>query len=143
MKKQVLFIVTVLFSGFLFAQDIQVNQVPQVVVNQFQNDFPKAKDIEWELSNNVYNVDFEIGWGNDYEAWYSAEGKLIKVEEEISKNDLPNAVTQAIGKNYPDFRIDDVEKVTEGNKIHYKVEIENREMEQVLHMDPDGNVVTK
>lgn len=143
MKKQVLFIVTVLFSGFLFAQDIQVNQVPQVVVNQFQNDFPKAKDIEWELSNNVYNVDFEIGWGNDYEAWYSAEGKLIKVEEEISKNDLPNAVTQAIGKNYPDFRIDDVEKVTEGNKIHYKVEIENREMEQVLHMDPDGNVVTR
>ena len=139
MKKQILSLGLLISASALFAQDIPQNQVPSVVVNQFNTDFPKAKDVDWELKNNVYNVDFEQGW-KDIEVWYSAEGKQIKVEEEITKSKLPKTVVATIGKDYPSFKIDDVEKITEADKVTYKVEIEDRKIERTLFIDKNGTV---
>lgn len=141
MKKQILSLGMLLFSGALFAQDIPTNQVPSVVINQFNSDFPKAKDVDWELKNNVYNVDFEQGWNKDFEVWYAADGKQLKVEEEIAKGELPKVVINTIKKNYPSHRIDNVEKITEGNNISYKIEIENRDLEQILFIDKNGTLI--
>src|SRR5680860_320876 len=41
-------------------KDIAANQVPAVVRNSFQQQFPNAKDVDWELSGNEYETDFEI-----------------------------------------------------------------------------------
>lgn len=139
MKKQILSIAILLMSGSaLLAQDIPQNQVPSIVVNQFNTDFPKAKDVDWELKNNIYNVDFEQGWGKDFEAWYSADGKQIKVEEELTKGELPKKVIATLEKEYPSFKLDDIEKITEAQKVSYKVEIENKSMEKTLFINENG-----
>lgn len=136
MKMQ--FLGLIFAAGSLSAQDIPQNQVPSVVVNQFNVDFPKAKDVEWKLENNIYNVDFEQGTNRDFEAWYSAKGTQIKLEEKIAKRNLPKAVSSAIQKNYPSYKIDEIEKVTEQNKVSYKVEIEKGASEQIIFFNENG-----
>lgn len=141
MKVQILSVGILLMSGgTLLAQDIPQNQVPSIVVNQFNTDFLKAKDVDWELKNNIYNVDFEQGWGKDFEAWYSADGKQIKVEEELTKSELPKTVIATIEKEYPSFKLDDIEKITENNKVTYKVEVESRDLEQTLFINENGTL---
>ena len=141
MKKKLIFI-GLLFTGIIaFAQDIPSNQVPSVVLNQFNIDYPKARDVEWELKNNIYNVEFEKDWYVEFEAWYSATGNLIKEEEELSQNKLPKLVTATIKSKYPMHHIDDAEKITENKKISYKVEIEKGNEEQTLFLNENGTII--
>lgn len=131
---------TVLFftSTALFAQDIPSSQVPSVVLNQFNIDFPKAQDVDWKLENNDYNVDFEFNQGQDFEAWYSNSGKLLRLEEEISKSELPQAVVTAIKNKYSAYKIDDVEKITQNNTIYYEAELEKGDSEITVLFNKDG-----
>lgn len=127
-------IVIFLSSTSIFAQDILESQVPSVILNNFKKDFPKAKDVEWDRQGDQYNVDFEIGWVTDYEAWYSSSGKLNKYTKEISEKDLPKAVKNLIKNQYKGYHIDDVKKITENGLETYDVEIKkgNDELELIL-----------
>ncbi|PWH84939.1 PepSY-like domain-containing protein [Brumimicrobium oceani] len=111
-------------AGTIFAQDIPESQVPSVILNNFKKEFPKAEDIEWELKKGEYNVEFEIGWTKDFEAWFSADGKLLRYTEDISEKELPSKVSEAVKSKFPDYRIDDVEKIVSNGKEVYKVELE-------------------
>ena len=131
-----------LFTGTaLFAQDIPASQVPSIVINQFNIDFPKAKDVEWELESNGYKVDFEQGWNKDFEAWYSAAGDQIKLKEELSKNNLPKAVSSTLKSTYPSYHIDDAERITENKTATYKLEIEKRNHELTLYFNEKGIII--
>jgi hypothetical protein len=143
MKTKVIQLVAVLFlgTGSIFAQDMPENQVPSVIVNNFKKEFPKAKDVEWEKKGDNYNVDFEIGWGTDYEAWFSTAGKLIKYKMEISKASLPQAVKDAIQAKYKGFRIDDTKKYIENGVDTYYVEIEKGHEEYKLIFSKDGKII--
>jgi len=126
------------------AQDIPQSQVPAVVINSFQQKFPKATDIDWELKGDQYEVEFETGLlGTDHEAWFQSDGKLIKHKEEISKTDLPQKVTVKIKKDFPGYRIDDVKKITEGQKVAYTLEVKNKADEWKIAIDAQGNVLSK
>lgn len=128
-------------AGTVFAQDIPQSEVPSVVLNIFKKEFPKASDIEWEKKGEQYNVEFEIEWYKDYEAWFSADGKMVRYTEEISDSDLPKAVKDAIKKLYPDYRIDDVKKIVTGGLPTYKVEIEKGHEELDLIFSNDGKLI--
>ncbi|MEO2072691.1 MAG: hypothetical protein ABGW99_15265 [Zunongwangia sp.] len=56
--------------------------VPSVVLNAFQSNYPKASDVEWEMLGDDYQVDFEIE-RVDYEAIFSAEGDMLKYKRDI------------------------------------------------------------
>jgi len=126
MKSKIFFLAIALCmsSTIITAQDIRQDEVPSLVINNFKKKFPKAKDIEWEYKKTYYNVEFEIGFFTDFEAWYDRSGKLIKYSEEISKRELPKVIQDNIKTNYKNYKIDDVEKVTENEKITYHIEIE-------------------
>lgn len=145
MKKQITLIATALtlISTVTLAQEINPSQVPSVIANSFKKEFPKASDIEWELDGGNYNVDFEIGWGIDHEIWYDAAGSKLKHEEEISKNDLPKAITSKIKSEFKDLRIDGVKKITEGSQVIYKVELENFTEEWKVIFSNTGEVLQK
>ncbi len=143
MKRLGISFLLVFFVGIFYgtAQDLNPNEVPSVIVNSFKKEFPKASDVEWELkTNDVYEVDFEIGYFTDYEAWFDANGKLLKYSEELSKSDLPKIVKEYVKTNHASFHIDDAEKIVEGNKTHYKVEIEDGAKEQNLFFDENGKI---
>lgn len=142
--KAITFLAAILIgTTSLFAQDVPESQVPSVILNTFKKEFPKASDVEWEREGELYNVDFEIGFFTDYEAWFEASGKLIKYSEEISESDLPNAVKEALKKEFDGYRIDDVEKFTENNVETYLVEIEKGNDERHILFSKDGKSIQK
>ncbi len=140
--KAITFLTAILIgTTSLFAQDVPENQVPSVILNTFKKEFPKASDIEWEREGELYNVDFEIGYFTDYEAWFDASGKLIKYSEEISEKDLPQAVKDTVKKQFDGYRIDDVEKITENNIETYRVEIEKGNDERYVTFSKNGKLI--
>lgn len=126
------------------AQDIHQNEVPSVILNNFQKTFPKAADIDWEIKGNYYEVEFETGFlGDDHKAFYSRDGKLVRHEEEISKSNLPKTVLASIKKSFPGYRTDDVKRITEGRKVIYNVELKNISQEWKVVFDTQGRILQK
>ncbi len=133
-----------LFASQTFAQDIAQSQVPSLVVNDFQQAYPKATDVEWEMDGAHYKVEFEVGLpGIDHEIWYDQSGKVLRHEEEISKGDLPKAVLTKVKASYNGYRIDDVKKIIEGNTAVYTLEAKSLTGEWKLAFDAAGNELSK
>lgn len=146
MKKHFIFglAAALFFTGTAVAQDIPQSQVPTGIVSNFQKAFPDAMDVEWEMDGNLYKVEFEIGMRQlDHDAWYDDAGKLLKHQEEISKNSLPKQVTAGVKQEFKGYRIEDVEKITEGDKVTYKLEVKSSMEEWKLTLDSNGKVLTK
>lgn len=146
MKKHFIFglAAAIFFTGAAVAQDIPQSQVPAGVVSNFQKAFPDAMDVEWEMDGNLYKVEFEIGMRKlDHDAWYDDAGQLLKHQEEISKNSLPKQVTAGVKQEFKGYRIEDVERITEGDKVTYKLEVKSRTEEWKLTLDSNGKVLTK
>lgn len=126
------------------AQDIPQSQVPAVVVNSFQQKFPKAKKVDWEVKGNVYEVEFETGlFGTDQEAWFQPNGKVLRYKTEINKKELPKSVLDRVKRDFPGYRIEDSKKITAEQKVSYAFEVKNGKEEWKLVLDPQGNVLTK
>ncbi|HLU84891.1 MAG TPA: PepSY-like domain-containing protein [Vicingaceae bacterium] len=145
MKKQILILSAALaISLSAQAQDIPQSQVPSVILNQFNKQFPKATDVEWEMDGNLYNVDFEIGWNIDHEVWYNAEGKIVKHKEDISKSELPKAVNDRIQADFSGYSIDDLERITDNGKVIYKMELNAlTQTDWDIVIDSEGKVISK
>lgn len=116
-----------LFNFSAFAQDITQRDVPSVILNHFQQNFPKAKDIEWEFKGELYKVEFEIGiMGKDHDVWYDKNGSILKHKEEILSSELPETVKNNLNKLYPKHRIKDVKKITQGSDVQYELEAKHK-----------------
>lgn len=132
------------YTNDLFAQKILKSQVPSLVVNSFQQKFPKAFDIDWELKDKLYEVDFETGLrGTDHVAWFDKTGKLVKHKEEISKSNLPGKIMAKIKSEFGAYRVDDVKRITEDSKVIYTFELKSVTEEWKLTFDAEGNVLSK
>lgn len=133
-----------LIANAAIGQDIPQSQVPSVIVNNFQQTFPNAFDVEWEMEGDVYEVDFETGLtGTDHSAWFDRAGSLTGHKEEISKSDLPEKVLTKLGKDFIGYRIDDAKKITRGDRLTFKVELESSGEEWKVVIDAGGNVLSK
>ncbi|MBT2162307.1 PepSY-like domain-containing protein [Zobellia barbeyronii] len=145
MNKQILSIgVALLIGSIAQAQDIPQSQVPSIIVNKFNKEFPKASDIEWEMDGNLYNVDFEMGWNKDHDVWYNAEGDVVKHKEEIAKSELPKAVKDRIKTDFKGYSVDDLERITDNDKVVYKLELDaltQQDWDAII--DADGNLISK
>lgn len=139
--KTIQFIAILLFATtFVQAQDINENQVPSVVLNTFKTEFPKASDVEWEMKGDQFQVEFEIGYFSDYEAWFKATGEMLYYEEEISKRKLPEAVKNTVQQKYDAYKIDDVKKINKKGEISYAIELEKGREEINIIINENGQI---
>lgn len=141
MKTIQLIAILFLTTTFAQAQDINESQVPSVVLNTFKTEFPKASDVEWEKQGNQYQVEFEIGYFSDYEAWFKASGDIILYEVEISKRKLPVAVKNTVQQKYKAYQIDDVKKINEKGQISYTIELEKGQEEINIIINENGQII--
>lgn len=132
------------FANTAFGQEIPQSQVPSLIVNNFQQTFPKTFDVEWELKGDLYEVEFETGLlGTDHEAWYDKTGKLVKHKEEISKSDLPQKVSAKINSEFSAYRVEDVKRITESDKVTYTLELKSFTEEWKVMFDKEGAILSK
>lgn len=118
---------------------------PQNLTDAFIKDFLNARDIDWEKSDVLYEVEFEIGRlpSRDYEAYYDMKGNLVMYKQEISIRDLPAVVKNgALGK-YPNSKIEDATKIVKGKETFYKVELEKGDFEVKIVLNTEGVIVNE
>lgn len=140
MKTLKIFMILAFGSFAMNAQDLSKDQVPNDVATAFENEYPQAKDVEWEKNAEYFDVEFEVD-RKDYEIWYSASGEIVKLEKEVSKNDLPSNIKNAISSNYTNMHIEDAEMKTENGTTTYSVELENGNQEKTIIFDESGTVI--
>lgn len=131
------FLALLLMSCSLFDQDVPSSKVPSVVKNTLSTEFPDAYDIEWEKKKGDYEADFEIK-DVDHSALFTAEGELLMSKMDIRSSELPEVVAEKIAQNYPDYHIDDVEKVDVKGQTLYQVELDGRPRDLDVVYTADG-----
>lgn len=141
MIKLVLTLVAIGTVYFVQGQNLHQNEVTSVVLNQFNVQFPKATEVEWKKGGKLYKVEFETGRDKDHDVWYNAEGEMTKHKEELSRSNLPEAIRKNIKKDFKSYKIDDVDRLTEGYSIVYKVEIEKYNHERDLFYSENGKLI--
>jgi hypothetical protein len=140
MKKLLTFAIPLLTAISSCAQEVPQNLVPSVVVNSFQQKFPKASDIEWEKKGDLYEAEFDLTL-KDHKVLIDATGKIVKHKEEINSADLPASVKETIKKGFSDYKIDDADRIETEGLVIYKVELENSKEERKIYLGEDGEIM--
>lgn len=137
-----IFMLLALGSFAVNAQDLGKNEVPTAVTSAFENAYSAASDVEWEKSAENFNVEFDLD-KMDHEIWYSPAGEVLKMEKEITENDLPAAIKSALKSNYSGFQVEDAEMIKEGNTTTYRVELDKGNEEKDVLFDDAGKVINE
>jgi hypothetical protein len=126
--------------------DLSRDQVPKAVIAAFEKAYPNAKDVKFEKETFEGKAAFEIEYkdnGKEHDLIYSDDGTLLQKEDEIDSKSLPESITQAINKKYPQAEIKEAEKLTkpDGTAAGYEVEIEAADKKVELELDINGNIL--
>lgn len=143
--RRLLFGLAILSLAYLpaSAQGVQKRGVPAVVLNAFQQQFPKARQVEWEKKRDGnYEVEFDNGlFSRDHQAIISPDGKVLRHEEELASYSLPDAVKQQIKTEFDGYRVGDVKKIDTGGTITYEVDLDSRQGDLDVIFAADGKIV--
>ncbi len=127
-------------ADFRAVKAVDVSVPSNVIAAKFKSQFATAYDVEWDMANSVYEVEFEIS-KVDYKAWYDADGNLLKYKQDISVRQLPEVVKNSVKHKYPKFRMDDAEKIFKGTDVLYEVSVEKGKQEFKTYFKEDGTFV--
>lgn len=144
MKKLVFNLCVFFLAGVpVMAQNASVHRVPAVVINAFQQQFPKARQVEWDRKQDgTYEAEFNVGLiGRDQTAVISPEGKVLVHEEEIASSSLPEAVKNQIKVQFGGYRTEEAKKISTGHAVAYEVELENRKGDLKVRFNADGKIL--
>lgn len=123
------------------AQKVAQSEVPAPVLKTFQGQFKNTTDVKWKKKTNHYEVEFDIN-KVEHKARIDASGKLLRLDTDIKQADLPAGVQKSLNEHYAGYKVKDPEKIEEGGKITYKVELKKEGAEnRKVHFSPDGTVV--
>lgn len=129
------------------AQTTVQSNVPSVVMSSFQKQFSNASNVEWEVKNSVYNVEFDAN-GNEHEVWIDSKGHIFSHKEELRVNQVPANIREAVKRDFPEYRIEDADKYETDGKITYKLELDKgafdrSDMEWKVTYDSEGKLINK
>jgi hypothetical protein len=143
MKTTYLLISALLVSSVGVAQKIKETEVPAPVMSSFHNNFKNIKAEKWEKENGNYEAEFDIN-KVETSATFTADGKLLETETEISSNALPETVTAYVAKNYAGYKTVEAAKIVEGGgKVKYEAEMKKGKVQFDLLFDEGGNFIEK
>ena len=118
-------------------------KLPATITTAFKKSYPNATirgtAKETEGGKTVYEVE-SVDKGQARDLMYNVDGTVISIEEEMNAADLPAQVTAALKKLHPKATITAAEKLTEGTKIEYELQIKGAAVTSVAFM-PDGTLV--
>lgn len=123
MKRIVVLIILALIVGNIFAQEIDQKNVPAVILNSFQVNFPTADDVEWRLDKGNYRVNFEVN-DKDHELRLDDRGKIVKHEQDLYVSEIPKVVLETIRGKVPFFDVEDADKIYENGKTTFEINFE-------------------
>lgn len=120
MNRIIIITILLLFAKNTFAQNIDQNQVPAVVLNTFQLKFPNADDVRWKKDKNDYQINFKV---NDKEnkLTLNYKGNVLEHSQDLYISEIPKVVLETIRARVPYFDIHDADKYEKDNRITYEI----------------------
>ncbi len=143
--KNILFLLVALFvtGGVATAQKLTVDKVPAEVRQAFMKKFPTVYNYTWEMEDQNYEVSFKLD-GKEASANFDATGAWLESEFEMSKSDLPQAITDAIQRDFPDFKTEEAVKGETPEKgTFFEVKVEKSEEEYEATYSESGTLLEK
>ncbi|MBS1647967.1 MAG: PepSY-like domain-containing protein [Bacteroidetes bacterium] len=129
--------------SYASAQKITAEKVPAAINTNFKKQFSKAEKVQWELDEKNYEVNFHQD-KKELSAKYSADAEWLETEEEISMNEVPAAVKQALEKEFGTAKIDEAEKVSRPNHVElYEFEIKSNKQKIEAQFSTDGKLLKR
>lgn len=106
-------------------EKIDPDKIPKKVLDALKTKFPKAEILkctkEKEGGNIIYDLECKQE-GRKCEADIKEDGTILNYEKEIGAKDLPEAVTKAVDKKYPNATLKEVMEITEVKEDKEKLE---------------------
>ncbi len=131
---------TALFICFIFVScenEIPTSEVPSIVQNTFKSNFAQAKDLDWELINDAYEVSFEIE-NVDHDALLDRSGNLLKYKHRIDGTQIPQGIKTFLAQNYPKEKWDDAEYIVEGKSKYFQIELDGFFTDKKMVLNANG-----
>ncbi len=145
MKIKALFL-SLLAAATLFSackddnDDISPDNLPSNIKSAITSMYPDARITEADVENNITEVDI---WheNKNKEVRFNASGEWIETEYDVLRQEVPAVVLEALGTQYPDPVIDDIDCYeTPGGKYYrFEVIVNNREVK--VNIQEDGTAV--
>lgn len=135
---------TLLFNT-LFALSIATNAaftIDAKVLHAFQQQFPKASEVNWSEQSNGFWVDFKND-GIRYKLNYDLEGKVVKSIRYYFADKLPPLILIKITEHFPKLHIYGVTETNDDEGLTYNVVLEDAQNWYNVSFDETGLVQKK
>ena len=138
MKNSILLLISVVY----FAANSFAVTVPAAVQKAFDQKFPQATEVKWDKENSSeYEANFKIN-GVSASANFSDKGIWLETETEIPVAQLPEAVTSAIKKQFPQSVITGADKIENSkNETHFEADLKTGSKTKEVVFNADGTVI--
>ena len=129
-------------------EKVPLDKVPKAILETVKKRFPKAevKEASKELNDEkktVYEITLKEN-GKNIDVTLTPEGKLLVIEKEIDRKDLPKAVAATFEEKYPKATykiVEEVIKVVDGKETleYYEALLETADKKMFeVEILPDG-----
>jgi hypothetical protein len=117
----------------------QTKAIPEVVKKQLEKCFSNAKNIEWELKNNIYEAIFYL---NDVEhiAQFSKKGELVEYKKNLWPAELPDSIKLA-GSTYGEIMNGII--IHKSEEIFYEVIIRDEKLDRFEYLFSQNGTIIK
>ena len=115
---------------------------PAAVQKAFEQKFPKATNVSWGKENEKeWEAEFTFS-GGKLSANFTNDGAWVETEKVIAVSEFPKAVTNAIQKNYPGWKISEADRTeTAKNGLIYEADIKSGIHKKEVAFKEDGTPV--
>lgn len=145
MKKLSLLVAGCLMAGVLSCQEKSKEKeevVPEAVQQAFQKKYPGENDPDWEQDDHGYWESHFKKDGEKYRADFNADGSWVETENDIKKEELPEAIKKVIQDKYAEYEITEVEHVENAEKGEfYDVEFKQKGKNLDVMFRKDGSII--
>ena len=103
--------------------------------------YPGARILEQDWDDGYLEVEI---WhdGREKDVYFNGAGEWVRSKWDVRISELPDAVTNALTKEYPDYRIDDAEYIQTPESEYYLIELEGRgDRERNVRITSDGTIL--
>lgn len=138
--KNVILLGAMAFCTISFAQSKVKKNVPQVVKEAFQKEYPNTK-VDWDIEKDGFEAEFKMN-GKDASANYDKLGHKLATEMQIIENEMPSKALSYIAATYPKAKIKETAKITDNkNVVTYEAEVKINGKDTDLIFDGFGKFI--
>lgn len=128
MKKSIMLVAFVVVASLGFAQKMKSAEVPAVVKDAFQKQYPTANDVKWDKEKGNYEASFDLN-KVDNSVLIDGNGKILETEVEIEISELPKGVSEYVKAQYKGMSIKEAAKITDAaGVITYEAEVKGMDL---------------